>query len=264
MLNSLRISTAGIISVSAPSEEIIEKLFESQVIHFSEVKSDVKKLGTKIFVDGKLIGYHKDGEKLVEHLREMRRTSRIHEHVGISLHQPEEPEATKRLYVNCNAGRVLRPLIIIKDGKSTLTVELLDKISKKLISWIDLIKMGVIELIDANEEENCYITFDDKQIKKFTHLEIYPSSILGAGASIIPYPEHNQSPRNTYESAMAKQSLGFSSPMMNTSTYVRQHLMLYPQTPIVTTQAMGLLGLDKRPAGQNCVVAVLPLSLIHI
>ena len=258
------LALSAIISVSAPSEEIIEKLFDSQVIHFSEVKSDVKKLGTKIFVDGKLIGYHKDGEKLVENLREMRRTSRIHEHIGISLHQPEEPEATKRLYVNCNAGRVLRPLIIIKDGKSSLTVELLDKISKKLISWIDLIKMGVIELVDANEEENCYITFDDKQTKKFTHLEIYPSSILGAGASIIPYPEHNQSPRNTYESAMAKQSLGFSSPMMNTSTYVRQHLMLYPQTPIVTTQAMGLLGLEKRPAGQNCVVAVLPFDGYNI
>ena len=258
------LALSAIISVSAPSEEIIEKLFDSQVIHFSEVKSDVKKLGTKIFVDGKLIGYHKDGEKLVENLREMRRTSRIHEHIGISLHQPEEPEATKRLYVNCNAGRVLRPLIIIKDGKSSLTVELLDKISKKLISWIDLIKMGVIELVDANEEENCYITFDDKQTKKYTHLEIYPSSILGAGASIIPYPEHNQSPRNTYESAMAKQSLGFSSPMMNTSTYVRQHLMLYPQTPIVTTQAMGLLGLDKRPAGQNCVVAVLPFDGYNI
>ena len=258
------LALSAIISVSAPSEEIIEKLFESQVIHFSEVKSDVKKLGTKIFVDGKLIGYHKDGGWLVDELREMRRTSRIHHHIGISLHTPEEPEATKRLYVNCNAGRVLRPLIIIKDNKSTLTVELLDKISKRLISWNDLIKMGVIELVDANEEENCYITFSDKQIKKFTHLEIYPSSILGAGASIIPYPEHNQSPRNTYESAMAKQSLGFSSPMMNTSTYVRQHLMLYPQTPIVTTQAMGLLGLEKRPAGQNCVVAVLPFDGYNI
>jgi DNA-directed RNA polymerase subunit B len=259
------LALSAIISVNAPSEEIIEKLFDPcGVIHFSEVKPDVKKLGTKIFVDGKLIGYHKDGGWLVDELREMRRTSRIHHHIGISLHTPEEPEATKRLYVNCNAGRVLRPLIIIKDNKSTLTVELLDKISKRLISWNDLIKMGVIELVDANEEENCYITFSDKQIKKFTHLEIYPSSILGAGASIIPYPEHNQSPRNTYESAMAKQSLGFSSPMMNTSTYVRQHLMLYPQTPIVTTQAMGLLGLEKRPAGQNCVVAVLPFDGYNI
>ena len=89
-------------------------------------------------------------------------------------------------------------------------------------------------MIDANEEENCYVTFDDKNTKKHTHMEIFPSAILGAGASIIPYPEHNQSPRNTYESAMAKQSLGFSTPMMNTSTYVRQHFMLYPQTPIVS------------------------------
>ena len=69
--------------------------------------------------------------------------------------------------------------------------------------------------------------------------KFFPSAILGAGASIIPYPEHNQSPRNTYESAMAKQSLGFSTPMMNTSTYVRQHSMLYPQTPIVTTKGYG-------------------------
>jgi len=258
------LALSAIISVSAPSEEIIEKLFDSQVIHFSEVKSDVKKLGTKIFVDGKLIGYHKDGEKLVENLREMRRTSRIHEHIGISLHQPEEPEATKRLYVNCNAGRVLRPLIIIKDGKSSLTQDLLDKVTKKLVSWNDLIRMGVIELVDANEEENCFITFDDKHVKKHTHIEIFPSAILGAGASIIPYPEHNQSPRNTYESAMAKQSLGFSTPMMNTSTYVRQHFMLYPQTPIVTTKAMNLLGLEKRPAGQNCIVAVLPFDGYNI
>jgi DNA-directed RNA polymerase subunit B len=63
---------------------------------------------------------------------------------------------------------------------------------------------------------------------------------------------------------MAKQSLGFSTPLMNASTYVRQHFMLYPQTPIVTTKAMGLLGLEDRPAGQNCVVAVLPFDGYNI
>ena len=252
------LALSAIISVSISSEEIIEKLFEIGTSHFLEVKDPVKKDGTRVFVDGKLIGYHKDGEKLANSLRELRRSSKIHPHVGISIHQPEEEGATKRLYVNCNAGRVLRPLIIIKEGKSTLTQDLLTKVVKKLISWNDLIRMGVIELIDANEEENCTITLDDKNVKKYTHMEIFPSAILGAGASIIPYPEHNQSPRNTYESAMAKQSLGFSTPMMNTSTYVRQHSMLYPQTPIVSTKAMSLLGLEKRPAGQNCVVAVLP------
>jgi len=114
------------------------------------------------------------------------------------------------------------------------------------------------------KKKTALITFDDKHVKKHTHTEIFPSAILGAAASIIPYPEHNQSPRNTYESAMAKQSLGFSTPMMNTSTYVRQHSMLYPQTAIVTTKAMELLGLEKRPAGQNCVVAVLPFDGYNI
>ena len=258
------LALSAIISVSVPSEEIVEKLYELGTDYFTDVKDSVKKDGTRIFVDGKLIGYHKDGEKLASSLRELRRSYKIHPHVGISIHIPEQEGATKRLYVNCNAGRVLRSLIIVKDGKSALTPDLLDKISKKLVSWEDLIRMGVIELIDANEEENCFITFDDKHIKKHTHTEIFPSAILGAGASIIPYPEHNQSPRNTYESAMAKQSLGFSTPMMNTSTYVRQHFMLYPQTSIVTTRAMELLGLEKRPAGQNCVVAVLPFDGYNI
>jgi len=258
------LALSAIISVSVSSEEIVEKLYEIGTEYFTDVKDSVKKDGTRIFVDGKLIGYHKDGEKLASSLRELRRSNKINSHIGISIHIPEQEGATKRLYVNCNAGRVLRSLIVVKDGKSTLTPDLLDKILKKLVSWNDLIRMGVIELIDANEEENCFITFDDKRVKKHTHTEIFPSAILGAGASIIPYPEHNQSPRNTYESAMAKQSLGFSTPMMNTSTYVRQHSMLYPQTSIVTTRAMELLGLEKRPAGQNCVVAVLPFDGYNI
>ena len=258
------LALSAIISVNVSSEDIIEKLYEIGVSHFSDVKPDVQRDGARIFVDGKLIGYFNDGENLVNNLRELRRTSKIHSHVGISIHQQDHTGATKRLYINCNAGRVLRPLIIIKNGKSSLTPDILDKVLKNLLSWIDLVRMGIIELVDANEEENCFIIFDEKHAKKATHLEIFSSAILGAGASIIPYPEHNQSPRNTYESAMAKQSLGFSTPMMNTSTYVRQHFLLYPQTPIVTTKAMGLLGLDKRPAGQNCVVAVLPFDGYNI
>ena len=258
------LALSAIISTSVDSSDIRQKLDDLGVADFLDVNNSVKKTGARVFLDGKFIGYFPDGEELISSLRELRRNNKINSHVGISLHTPEEEGATKRLYINCNAGRVLRPVILIKDGKSLLTNDLIEKTSKKLVSWLDLIRMGIIELIDANEEENCDITFDEKNTKKFTHLEIFSSSILGAGASIIPYPEHNQSPRNTYESAMAKQSLGFSTPMMNTSTYVRQHFMLYPQTPIVSTKAMNLLGLEKRPAGQNCVVAVLPFDGYNI
>jgi len=258
------LALSAIISQNVPSEDVVETLYNSGVADLISANNEIKKDGTRIFVDGKLIGFHKNGQELTRSLRDLRRNSKIHPHVGISIYEPEQEGATGRLYVNCNAGRVLRPLIIINNDKSLLTEEFLDKISKKLISWNDLIRMGIIELIDANEEENCYVAFDTTSTKTFTHLEIFPSAILGAGASIIPYPEHNQSPRNTYESAMAKQSLGFSTPMMNTSTYVRQHFMLYPQTPIVTTKSLNLLGMEERPAGQNCVVAVLPFDGYNI
>jgi DNA-directed RNA polymerase subunit B len=259
------LALSAIISVSVPSAEIIEKMYELGVQHVDEAKEDIRRRGARVFVDGKLIGYSEDGQKTSDTLRGLRRSGKIHPHVSVYFYSSGNPSATNRLYISCNAGRVLRPLSIVRAGKNLATDEIIEKISKKFLSWSDLLHMGIIELVDANEEENCYIAMDTSKLEdSHTHLEIFPSAILGVGASIIPYPEHNQSPRNTYESAMAKQSLGFSTPLMNASTYVRQHFMLYPQTPTVSTKAINLLGLDDRPTGQNCIVAVLPFEGYNI
>ena len=259
------LALSAIISVSVSSSEIIEKLYELRVQHIDDADESLRKNGCRIFVDGKAIGYIEDGSQLANTLRVLRRNGKIHPHIGIYFYSSLNINATKRLYISCNSGRVLRPLAIVKEGKSLMTSEVIEKINKKFLSWIDLIYMGIIELVDANEEENCFISIDLNSIdSNTTHVEIYPPSILGIGASVIPYPEHNQSPRNTYESAMAKQSLGFSTPLMNASTYVRQHFMLYPQIPVVSTKAISLLGLDERPTGQNCIVAVLPFEGYNI
>ncbi|MEO9321023.1 MAG: DNA-directed RNA polymerase subunit B [Nitrososphaera sp.] len=259
------LALSAVISVNVLSAEVTEKLYELGVQNVDESNENLRTGGTRVFVDGRLIGYVEDGQMLADTLRSMRRSGKIHSHVGIYLYSSQEASATKRLYVSCNAGRVLRPLAVVKDGRPLLSMETIEKVTKKFLSWTDLLYMGVIELVDANEEENCYVAIDPKKIEpSHTHLEIFPSAILGVGASIIPYPEHNQSPRNTYESAMAKQSLGFSTPLMNASTYVRQHFMLYPQTPVVSTKAIGLLGLEERPTGQNAVVAVLPFEGYNI
>ncbi|CAN5828492.1 DNA-directed RNA polymerase subunit B [soil metagenome] len=259
------LALSAVISVSVLSSDVIEKLYELGVQNVNETNDDLKQKGARIFVDGRLIGYIEDGRNLSNRLRTMRRSGRMHPHMGIYFYSSLNDNATKRLYISCNSGRVLRPLAIVKDGNILLTKEVIEKISKKFLSWTDLLYMGIIELVDANEEENCYIASELRNItNEHTHVEIFLSSILGVGASIIPYPEHNQSPRNTYESAMAKQSLGFSTPLMNASTYVRQHFMLYPQMPVVSTKAINLLGLDERPTGQNCVVAVLPFEGYNI
>ena len=259
------LALCGITSQNVSSHGVSEKLYDLGVIHPFDALPELRKDGTRVFVDGRLMGFHEDGQALAKQVRQLRRDSEIHPHIGVAtVGTPEIKNSTKRLYISCNAGRLIRPLIIITDDQPMLTDQTLDDITNGKLRWFDLLKMGIMELIDADEEENYYVALDERKINGHTHLEIYPPAILGAAASIIPYPEHNQSPRVTYFSSMAKQGLGFSTPMKSTSTYTRQHVLLYPQAPLVKTRSMKLLGIEDRPAGMNCIVAVLPFDGYNI
>jgi len=133
-----------------------------------------------------------------------------------------------------------------------------EAIQRGEIRWEDLVERGVIEYLDAEEEENALIAVTPNRItERTTHLEIAPYTILGICASLIPYPEHNQSPRNAYESAMAKQALGMFSVNYANRVDSRAHILHYPQVPVVRTKPMDIIKYDSRPAGQNCVVALL-------
>ncbi|MEM1514511.1 MAG: DNA-directed RNA polymerase subunit B, partial [Candidatus Bathyarchaeia archaeon] len=151
-----------------------------------------------------------------------------------------------------------RPLIIVENGVPKLKKELVEKIISGEWTWSDLIKNGIIEYLDAEEEENAYIALYLKDLTlKHTHLELTPYAILGICASLIPYAEHNQSPRNSYESAMAKQALGVYTSNFPLRVDSRAHILHYPQKPLVKTKPIEIIGYDLRPSGQNCVVAVL-------
>ena len=174
---------SAIISVNIQNAEITEKLYELGIQGVDDVDPAMRKSGTRVFVDGRLIGYIEKGEHLADTLRSMRRSGKIHPHVGIYLYSSQNPHATKRLYISCNAGRVLRSLVVIRDGRPLVTYEVIEKISKKFLSWNDLIYMGMIELVDANEEENCYVAIDPKKIEPTAHSSgDIPICHLGCGS----------------------------------------------------------------------------------
>jgi len=205
-----------------------------------------------VFLNGRVIGTTTDGEKLAQEIRERRRRGEFSDQVNVRFKKD-----TNEVTVWCDPGRVRRPLIVVKDGKPLVTDQHLEMLKSGRMSWGELVREGVVEYLDADEEENTYVAINPEELTpEHTHLELHPLAMLGVGASLIPYPEHNQSPRNTYGANMAKQALGVFSVGMHTRTDTHAYFLHYPQRPLVGTRVVDLVGLRKRPCGQNLVVAI--------
>jgi DNA-directed RNA polymerase III subunit RPC2 len=129
------------------------------------------------------------------------------------------------------------------------------------MTFDDFISQGLVEYLDVNEENDSYIALYEKEIvPTTTHLEIEPFTLLGAVAGLIPYPHHNQSPRNTYQCAMGKQAIGAIAYNQLNRIDTLLYLMVYPQRPMVKTKTIELIDYEKLPAGQNASVCVMSFS----
>jgi len=129
------------------------------------------------------------------------------------------------------------------------------------MTFEDFLKRGLVEYVDCNEENDSHIAIYEHEIgDTTTHIEIEPFTILGAVAGLIPYPHHNQSPRNTYQCAMGKQAIGAIAYNQFLRIDTLLYLMVYPQQPMVKTRAIELIQYDKLPAGQAAIVAVMSYS----
>src|SRR3989338_3423512 len=85
----------------------------------------------------------------------------------------------------------------------------IEKLKNNEIKWSDLIKEGVIEYLDASEEEMALIALTEEEITKdHTHIEIGPQVILGVTANLIPFSNFGGSSRLIRGSKIQKQSLG--------------------------------------------------------
>ena len=235
-----------------------------------------------VALNGRILGVHAQPDLFVSKLRQLRRKGIIGRYVSVFT------DDTKRsVVIASDDGRVCRPLIIVTpDGESLITNEHIMSLENGLSTFNTLVEKGLIEFIDVNESNDTLIALKEEDIipGKTTHLEIDPLTLLGIVAGLIPYPHHNQSPRNTYQckyrlfffktmtltfslffacmlkGAMGKQAIGTMGMNQLERIDTLLYLMIYPQKQLVTTRTLDMIDFDNLPAGQNATVAVMSYS----
>ena len=204
----------------------------------------------KILVNGIWYGLVEDTNIFIDKFIKDRNKGLIPKRVSISYNKVD-----KEILIYSDEGRMVRPLFKLENNKLMFKEE-------EQLTWTQLIEKNHIVYLDSYEIDNQVIATsisditENFQNRHFDYCEIHASMILGTMASMIPYPDHTQSPRNCYQAAMGKQALGVFSLSHEQRTDTVVHLLQYPQKPLVYTHASDCMGFNQMPSGINAIVAI--------
>jgi len=207
----------------------------------------------EVYLNGKYIGTVENGMDFIEQVRRERRKNIIPQDLNIYYH-----EETDNILMQACKGRVRRPLIIIKEGKPLLTDSHIKQLQTGEIKWSNLIEQGIIEYLDAMEEENALVAFDDNDLtEEHTHMEITPLDIVGMCASHVPYGNYMPGARMNMGSKNQKQAIGFYAANFPVRMDMDVNLLHTPQVPIVKSIMHDISNYADHPSGQNFTIAVM-------
>jgi DNA-directed RNA polymerase II subunit RPB2 len=218
----------------------------------------------KVFINGAWVGITDSPYELYLMLKDKKYKGIINIYTSITFDYK-----LREIRVCNDSGRLTRPLLRVKNQNVLLSNTIIHKLNNGDFIWDDLLTSSkiddsVLEYVDPEEQSWSLIatkpkdiTVKSDSIHKYTHCEIHPSTMFGVLASCIPFPEHNQSPRNTYQCAQGKQAMGVYVTNYENRMDKTAYVLNYPMRPLVDTRIMNMIQLNKIPSGTQVIVAIM-------
>jgi len=254
------------ITINSNSSGLYDYILPS-IINIDTYNGSYKDLDdyVKVFINGSWVGVTKDPQQIYTSLKEKKYKGIINIYTSIIFNSK-----LKEIRVCNDAGRITRPLLKVKNNKIAYSDTIIRKVKCGELSWDDLVvaielEDSIIEYVDSYEQNNAMIAMrvsdlhnsNSNNIYHYSHCEIHPSTIFGVLASCIPFPDSNQSPRNTYQSAMGKQAIGMYVTNYDNRMDKTAYVLTYPMRPLVETRIMNIIKLNNIPSGQQVIVAIM-------
>jgi DNA-directed RNA polymerase II subunit RPB2 len=199
-----------------------------------------------IFLNGNIIGYTLNFDRVWNNFRQQQERKIIPQHVSFSFSKID-----REIHIFADEGRVQRPLFSRRNFPSIQDL--------KTKSFNTLVSENKILFLDSYQIENEIIAMTPEEMFSkdyFHYCEIHPSCISSLCVSLIPYNEHTQSPRITYHAAMGKQAIGLPFSNLETRVDTINHILSYPEKPITQSHHAKYNHGQELPFGNNLIVAV--------